>query len=229
MAEAKAIFVSGAGTSKREALYIGGALAEVYNCENVEVWTLAQAVENRARLIASSENQLVVGHSTGVEIISHLPAKRRIGIDGAVGSSLMSMALHTPAVLFDALRDVQTTSSPRQALSIAARSLAEVVIHCKQHKSAVLELPNFDVAQHAFAHASYGLPYTAAVHEGDKYFPPDLRSLERARKVGAVVCVLPGSHTEILVRPLQIFAAIKDEEDASAKALNSTLSMQDSM
>lgn len=214
----RAVYIGGFLGLGANAERVGEAISDVFNFDEIDVFTFAQANNDPTTVRKATHNIPVFTHSAGMlaidganpaELHSFSPPLPASRMQLLIRSVIKNARLVTPGIAVHSMDDLRT------AVQLSRSSGKELVRHPVDNLSAYFngQISRFNAVAASIRAQNANIPTTLAYMDNDVYFHLDVHRQAVAERAGVTVVRMAGEHDELALRPdltLQSYAAIID-------------------
>ncbi len=195
------VIVGGFASSERQIKRVAEELS-VYYDEDVDGFSLRQAMDSPVRLDQHLRGSTVITHSAGFEAIRHTTPSEIIGITPPLATPTWQLIARAAwsgiELLSKQSRRHELFDAVNSCIQENAKEFIEYPYGHLKHLRRISQCDAFDVA---LAASEAGIDTNIAFMNHDRLFPPNELKIFKARVMGLRAVVLSGGHEEFMLQP----------------------------
>lgn len=204
------VFIGGFASGRALVNSTGEAIAKEANYDDVDTFTLAEALSRPDIIQRAATGADIWTHSSGFMAAKDSTPRRFEAIGPPLPTSisrllartsLMACRMSMPGIGMNAFQDLPSV------LRYTCSSSAELFSHPFENLSYLPSIAKFNAITHAVLAYKAGIPTTLHYNDCDEYFRPTAEQILRANQTGVRIIRSPGIHNELLLRPTSVLAA----------------------
>lgn len=204
----RAVIVGGFTTGKRALEPVGEAAAELGLANDAEIFTFPYAMEYPGKVEKAAKGQLLIAHSAGSLAVAQTnwttSPRRFIAYNGPEPRTKFDLILAAGRKTSEHAKAVITGPDRLSYAKVISSNSVELALHPYSNLRHLDAISRFSTLSLLAACRKSGINASAAVTEGDVFFPYDAS----LGSEGVDVEVYPGSHDELLVNPRDLMRHI---------------------
>lgn len=206
----RVVIIGGFATGDWALEPVGHTAVELGLADDADIFTFPNAMRHPERIEKAAKGQLLLTHSAGVlavananlispdQLVAYNGPEPRTKF-GLVRAANRKTAEHAKAVIAGPHR--------RQYARVMASNAVEGTLHAFSNLRHIGAISRFSTLNQLATYQAAGLEVSAAVTEGDVFFPYDASVVP----AGINVRIYPGGHDELLVDPAPLLRGISEQ------------------